>query len=62
MHKRRIPPSQYLGDLCVSETWLLPHTPDSYIHIGDYSVYRCDKNSGGGITTNADRPNGVEDV
>ncbi len=61
--------------LCISETWLLPHTPDSYIHIRDYGVYRCDKNHGGGvcvyvknclatnvITSNADSPNGVEDV
>ncbi len=59
--------------LCVSETWLLPRTPDNYIHIPDYNVYRCDKNYGGGvcvyvknclatneIATSDDRPNGVE--
>ena len=61
--------------LCISETWLLPHIPDNYIHIPGYKVYRCDKSYGGGvcvyvkdslttkmITSNDDRPDGVEDV
>ncbi len=67
--------SRNIDILCVSETRLLPHTPDSYIYIPGYNVYRCDKDYGGGVcmyvkyclatnelTSNADRPNGVEDV
>ncbi len=61
--------------LCVSETWLLPHTPDSYIHLPGYRVFRCGKGYGGGvcvyvqdtlssteITCDVARPQGVEDV
>ncbi len=28
--------------LCVSETWLLPHTPDEYVNIPNYKIFRCD--------------------
>ncbi len=61
--------------LCVSETWLLPHTPDSFVHLPGYRVFRCDKGHGGGtcvyvkdtlsfkeITCDVARPQGVEDV
>lgn len=61
--------------LCISETWLLPHTPDRYIHIPDYNVFRCDKGHGGGaciyvrsnlncklLTKEINKPNGIEEV
>ncbi len=34
--------------LCVSETWLLPHIPDSHCYILGFHVFRCDKGHGGG--------------
>ncbi len=59
----------------MSETWLLPHTADSYVHLPGYRVFRCDKGYGGGaclyvkdtlsskeITCDFARPQGVEDV
>ena len=61
--------------LCVSETWLLPETPDKFVNFDNYSIFRCDKGRGGGVcifvrkTFNVtplhihlDRPTGVEDV
>ena len=61
--------------LCVSETWLLPETPDKFVSFDNYSIFRCDKGRGGGVcifvrkTFNVtplhihlDRPTGVEDV
>ena len=61
--------------LCVSETWLLPHTPDSHIYINGYNVFRCDKGHEGGaciyvkdnltskvITCDLVGPSGIEDV
>ncbi len=27
--------------LCVSETWLLPHTPNAYVNIPNYKIFRC---------------------
>ncbi len=32
--------------LCVSETWLLPHTPDEYVSIPNYKILRCDNSRG----------------
>ena len=34
--------------LCISETWLLPHTPDYYVNISDFNVFRCDQGRGAG--------------
>ena len=34
--------------LCITETWLLPHTPDYYINIYDFNVFRCDNGRGAG--------------
>ncbi len=61
--------------MCVSETWLLPHIPDSYVNISGYHVYRCDKGKSGGtciyvkdnltskvITCDIIRPIGIEGV
>ena len=35
--------------LCISETWLLPHTPDYIINIPEYKIHRFDKGRGGGV-------------
>lgn len=61
--------------LCVSETWLLPHIPDSHCHIPGYYIFRCDKGHGGGtcvyvkdilstkiISSDRVKPNGIEDI
>ncbi len=61
--------------LCVSETWLILHTPNSYCHVPSYRVFRCDKGRGGGtcvyikdtlvtkvIDCDTDRPKGIEDI
>ena len=61
--------------LCVSETWLLPETPDKLVHLENYTIFRCDKGRGGGscifvkntftvtpFQTHIDKPVGVEDV
>ncbi len=34
--------------LCVSETWLHTNTPDAYINIPNYTVYRCNNGRGAG--------------
>ncbi len=34
--------------LCITETWLLPHTPDSFINIPNYNVFICDNGRGAG--------------
>ncbi len=34
--------------LCVSETWLLLHTPDEYVNIPNYKIFRCDNGRGAG--------------
>ncbi len=61
--------------LCVSETWLSPHIPDTYINIPNYKVFRCDSGRGAGvclyvretlnsetIDTKIPRQTGTEDV
>ncbi len=61
--------------LCIRETWLQENTPDSYLEIPDYKLFRCDKGRGAGvclyvhstlipsvITLDVPRPTGVEDV
>ena len=35
--------------LCVSETWLLPHTSDTLVNIPNYTIHRCDKGRGAGV-------------
>ncbi len=41
--------ANFLGkQICVSETWLLPHIPYSYVHISGYRVFRCNNGQGGG--------------
>lgn len=35
--------------LCVSETWLHADTPDGYVHIDGFMVFRCDNGRGGGV-------------
>ena len=61
--------------LCVSETWLDASIQDSFIHILDFNVYRCDHGRGGGtliyvrndlkvniIFVDAEKADGIEDV
>ena len=61
--------------LCVSETWLNENTPDAYINIPGYTIFRCDNGRGAGvciyvcnsltssiIVFNVPRQAGVEDV
>ncbi len=61
--------------LCVSETWLLPHTPNIHYHVLGYSVVQCDKGRGGGtcvyikdtlvtkvIDCGTEWPKGMEDI
>ncbi len=35
--------------LCVSETWLSSCSPDSYVNIQNYNLYRRDKVHGSGV-------------
>ncbi len=35
--------------LCVSETWLHANTPDGYVNIHGYEIFRCDSRRGGGV-------------
>ncbi len=61
--------------LCVTETWLLPHTPDNYINMSNYKIFRCDGGRGAGtciyvrdtlkvntITLDIPRPSDIEDI
>ena len=61
--------------LCISETWLLQHTPDASIRIPNYKIYRCDNGRGSGvcmyvndllqshiIDTNITKIRGIEDI
>ncbi len=61
--------------LCISETWLQANTPDGYVDIPNYKIFRCDNGRGGGVCTyvhntlspsiinlDVQRPTGVEDV
>lgn len=61
--------------LCISETWLSSHTPDAYVNIPNYTIYRCDNGRGSGvciyvkqslnsdiIVTNIPQQTGVEDI
>ena len=43
IHERKI------DILCVTETWLLPHTTDVIISIPGYKLFRCDKGRGSGV-------------
>ena len=35
--------------LCVCETWLHSITPDAYVDIHNYNIFRNDKGRGGGV-------------
>ncbi len=35
--------------LCISETWLLPHTLNTLINLPNYTVHRSDKGRGAGV-------------
>ena len=61
--------------MCVSETWLLPHTPDNFVCIPNYKIFRLDNGRGAGtciyindtlkvnqIHTDIPRPPGIEDT
>ena len=61
--------------LCISESWLLPHTPDSFVSIPNYNIFRNDSGRGGGvcmyvkdslkvnvISLNLPSPSGIEDI
>lgn len=62
--------------ICISETWLLPHTPDApHVDITDFTIFRHDKGLGGGvclyvrdyltvslIETAINKPEGIEDT
>lgn len=61
--------------LCITETWLLPHTPDHYISILDFNIFRCDNGRGAGaciyvrdilksevLSVNIIRPTNIEDI
>ena len=61
--------------LCVSETWLTKDVLDQHIAVPEFNVYRCDKDTGGGVclyvrnvftvtvfNVNIDRIKGIEDV
>lgn len=61
--------------LCVSESWLTPNSPDDFIKIPGYKIFRCDGGRGGGvciyvkdvlmtnvINLDVPRQEGVEDV
>lgn len=41
--------SRDIDVLCVSETWLQTHTPDVFVNIPDYVLYRNDAGRGGGV-------------
>ena len=60
--------------LCISETWLSSCTPNAYVNIPNYNIYRCD-NGGSGVSvyvkdhliyeilkTNTVQQSGVEDI
>lgn len=66
---------RHIDVLCVSETWLHANTPDGYVDIDGYKIFRYDSGRGGGvclyvnstlnpslITLNEPRQVGVEDV
>ena len=40
---------QSIDILCISETWLLPHTPDNFVSIPHYNLFRKDSGRGGGV-------------
>ncbi len=62
--------------LCISETWLLPHTPDTFVDVPNYTIlYRRDSGRGGGVCiyakqslnfvvtdTNTPQQSGVKDL
>ncbi len=61
--------------LCISETWLQANTPDSYVEIPNYKIFRCNNGRGAGvcmyvqsafnpsvINLDVPRTTGVEDV
>ncbi len=61
--------------LCISESWLLPHTPDTFVNLPNYNIFRCDRGSGGDvciyvkdilsanvIDLNIPRQTGIEDI
>ncbi len=61
--------------LCINETWLQANTPDSYVEIPNYKIFRCDNDRGAGvciyvhsafnpsvINLDVPRTTGVEDV
>ncbi len=33
----------------MSETWLLPETPNVHVNIPDFELFRCDNGRGGGV-------------
>ncbi len=35
--------------LCISESWFLPHTPDAFVNLPNYNIFRCDSGRGGGV-------------
>ncbi len=35
--------------LCISESWLLAHTPDSHVHIPNFDLHRHDGGKGDGV-------------
>ncbi len=35
--------------LCISETWLFPHTPDAFVNLPNFNMFRCDSGRGGGV-------------
>ncbi len=35
--------------LCISETWLLPHTLNTFINLPNYTVHSSDKGRGAGV-------------
>ena len=41
--------SSNLDVLCISESWLLPSMPSSYVGIEGFTIYRCDGGYGGGV-------------
>ena len=40
---------QDIDVLCITETWLLSNTPDEFVSIPNYKIYRKDKGRGGGV-------------
>ncbi len=35
--------------LCISESWLLPHTSDAFVNLPNYNIFRCKYGRGGGV-------------